>query len=336
MKKTLIALAAVAASGAAMAQSSVTLFGNIDMGIRHVNPETGPSITSMSKNLISSSAIGFRGVEDLGGGMSAAFHLEGDLDPDTGTPGGLQFRRRSTVSLIGGFGELRLGRDYTPTFTVHTKYDPFGTNGLGSSINMFNSAGVFGAVSTSGVRSDNGIGYLAKFGSFDVAYMYAPRESATNNNDYHGIRAGYNAGPLSVDVAAAQEVGSAATVGLHNPSRVNFGVAYDFGFIKPMFQYTTAKLEFAGGEIKANNVLVGLTAPVGPGLLRFSYVRTNVEDVGFFDESGKQIALGYTYPLSKRTSFNANIARISTNAAFTAETGIGEQTGYEIGIRHTF
>lgn len=331
MKKTLIALAAVAASGAAMAQSSVTLFGNIDVGIRHVNPENGPSITSMSKNLISSSAIGFRGVEDLGGGMSAAFHLEGDLDPDTGTPGGLQFRRRSTVSLIGGFGELRLGRDYTPTFTVHTKYDPFGTNGLGSSISMFGTT--FGGLSSSAVRSDNGVGYLATFGGFNVAYMYAPRESATNNNDYHGVRLGYNAGPLSLDVATAQETGVA--LGVHNPKRTNFGVAYDFGFIKPMFQYTTSKLETAAGDTKVNNVLLGLTAPVGPGLIRFSYVR-NTLDTGAIDVDGKQVALGYTYPLSKRTSFNANIARISTDAGFTTATGIQEQTGYEIGIRHTF
>ncbi len=330
MKKTLIALAAVAASGAALAQSSVTLFGNIDVGIRHVNPSAAgaASITSMSKNLISSSAIGFRGVEDLGGGMSAAFHIEGDLDPDTGTPGGLQFQRRSTVSLIGGFGELRLGRDYVPTFTVHTKYDPFGTNGLGSSINQFGQAVAFGGLSTSAVRSNNGIGYLAKFGSFDVAYMYAPRESATNSNDYHGIRAGYNAGPLSVDVATASEVG--VNAGAHNPKRTNVGVAYDLGFIKPMFQYTTAKQETAGGDTKVTNLLIGLTAPVGPGLLRASYVKLDRE-IGAAEVDAKQIAIGYTYPLSKRTSFNANIARVSSDAGF-----IAEQTGYEIGVRHTF
>lgn len=330
MKKTLIALAAVAASGAAMAQSSVTLFGNIDMGIRHVNPSAAgaASITTMQKNLISSSAIGFRGVEDLGGGMSAAFHIEGDLDPDTGTPGGLNFQRRSTVSLIGGFGELRLGRDYVPTFTVHTKYDPFGTNGLGSSINQFGTAAAFGGLSTSAVRANNSIGYLAKFGSFDVAYMYGLRESATTSGDYHGIRAGYNAGPLSVDVATASEV--AAALGTHNPKRTNVGVAYDLGFIKPMFQYTTAKLETAGGDTKVTNLLLGLTAPVGPGLLRASYVKIDRE-IGAAEVDAKQFAIGYTYPLSKRTSFNANIARVSSDAGFMTE-----QTGYEIGVRHTF
>jgi len=329
MKKTLIALAAVAASGAAFAQSSVTLFGNVDMGIRHVNPEVGDSITTMQKNLISSSALGFRGVEDLGGGLKAGFHFEGDLDPDTGTPGGLNFQRRSTLSLMGGFGELRMGRDYVPTFTIHTKYDPFGTNGLGSSISMFGTT--FGAVSSSAVRANNSLGYLAKFGSFDVAYMYGLRESASNNNDYHGIRVGYNAGPLSVDVATAQETGIGASLGNHNPRRTNVGVAYDFGFIKPMFQYTTSKLELAGGDRKVNNVLLGLTAPVGPGLVRFSYVRNSLEQ-GATDVDGKQVALGYTYPLSKRTSFNANIARISTDAGFP----VAERTGYEIGVRHTF
>jgi predicted porin len=354
MKKTLIALAAVAASGAAMAQSSVTLFGNIDVGIRHVNPSAAgsSSITSMTKNLISSSALGFRGVEDLGGGMSAAFHIEGDLDPDTGTPGGLNFQRRSTVSLIGGFGELRLGRDYTPTFTVHTKYDPFGTNGLGSSINVYGAA--FGVASSTAVRSNNSVGYLAKFGSFDVAYMYGLRETDNTSADYHGIRAGYNAGPLSVDVATAAEACQATaaaslvnTCGMKNPSRTNVGVAYDFGFVKPMFQYTTSKLEDAAGDYKVNNLLLGLTAPVGPGLLRFSYVRTTADDGAVDLGAAKQIAIGYTYPLSKRTSFNANVARISADSSFiSTTTGVNsalpaaarvvERTGYEIGVRHTF
>jgi predicted porin len=228
---------------------------------------------------------------------------------------------------MGGFGEFRMGRDYVPTFTVHTKYDPFGTNGLGSSISMY--GGLMGGFSSSAVRANNSLGYLGKFGSFDVAYMYGLRESATTNGDYHGIRVGYNAGPLSMDVATASEVGvGAANV---NPRRTNFGVAYDFGFIKPMFQYTTTKIEQAGGDTKLNNVLLGLTAPVGPGLLRFSYVRS-ARDVAGVDTDGKQVALGYTYPLSKRTSFNANIARISADAAFPS----GDQTGYEIGVRHTF
>lgn len=328
MKKTLIALAAVAATGAAFAQSSVTLFGNMDLGVRNTKTD-GVSLTEMVNNTISSSALGFRGVEDLGGGMSAGFHLEGDLANDVGTAAGLQFLRRSTVSLMGGFGELRLGRDYVPTFWNHTVFDPFGTNGLGSSINMF--GGAFGAATgpagATAVRSNNSIGYfLPAMGGLYGQAMYGVKEVASGLNsasDYLGVRVGYRAGPLDVALATASEGTTAAG---SNPKRTNIGASYDMGFIKPMFQYTTS--DRTGGN-DVTNTLLGLTAPVGPGLLRASYVVTDVDNVG----DGKQFALGYTYPLSKRTSVNANFARITADTGVTTFT---KRTGYEIGLRHSF
>src|SRR3954466_1605001 len=146
MKKSLIALAVLAAAGAASAQSSVTLFGIVDAtlayGKGHVSNKT--QLTNSGYN---SSRLGFRGTEDLGGGMSASFWLEAGLNNDNGSGaatntnntstgstggGGLTFNRRSTVSLGGNWGELRLGRDYTPAFWNLTVFDPFGTNGVGT------------------------------------------------------------------------------------------------------------------------------------------------------------------------------------------------------------
>src|SRR5205085_9250952 len=142
MKKTLIALAALAAAGAASAQSSVTLFGIVDVNYAHYSVDGGTSAygtatTSGHVNVLTNSGynsarLGFRGTEDLGGGVSASFWLEGSLSPDDGNAAGLQFRRRSTVSLAGGWGEIRLGRDYVPTFWNLTVFDPFGTNGVGT------------------------------------------------------------------------------------------------------------------------------------------------------------------------------------------------------------
>jgi len=333
MKKTLIALAAVAATGAAFAQSSVTLFGNIDVGVRNSKTD-GVSLTTMTKNTISSSAIGFRGVEDLGGGLRAAFHLEGDITPDTGTAGagaaptGMDFQRRSTVSVIGGFGELRLGRDYVPTFTIHSAFDPFGTNGVGNSINDF--AGAYGAAGGiaggTAVRSNNSIAYhLPAMGGLYGTAMFGLKEVANgnSNSDYTGLLIGYAAGPLNVALATASEGTTAAG---SNPKRSNIGVSYDLGFVKPMFQYTTADRT---GANDVSNTLLGLTAPVGPGLLRASYVVMDVDNVG----DAKQFALGYTYPLSKRTSINANFARTSADAA---AAGYAKRTAYEVGLRHTF
>ncbi|WP_430407239.1 porin [Hydrogenophaga sp.] len=267
MKKTLIALAAVAATGAAFAQSSVTLFGIVDLNIRNVR-QGGDNLTSMSQDGIASSRLGFRGVEDLGGGMSAGFWLEAGLNPDTGTPAGVQFQRRSTVSLMGGFGEVRLGRDYTPTFWNHTVYDPFGTNGVGSSVNTFT---VLGSGATTLVRANNSLSYFTpNLGGFGAQVMYSFKETAAANdpNEYAGVRLTYAAGPLSAALATASEGSSIATESF---KRTNFGISYDFGVAKPMAQYTQGKF----GAAKVNHYLLGVTAPVGPGNLKASYTRSD-------------------------------------------------------------
>src|SRR5512137_1852988 len=168
MKKSALALAVLGAfAGAASAQSSVTLFGVVDVNMRYVNNDS--TAYSLSQDGMASSRLGFRGVEDLGGGMKASFWLEGALGPDTGTgtssygsgsttgPGGLMFRRRSTVSLSNQWGELRLGRDYTPTFWNWTVFDPFGTNGVGAATNL-----VLGAELASQTSGGDAFGTLVR------------------------------------------------------------------------------------------------------------------------------------------------------------------------------
>src|SRR6218665_1644124 len=113
MKKSLIALAVLAASGAAMAQSSVTLFGIVDTAFGYVDNANaaGDSVYGLSTSGNATSRLGFRGTEDLGNGLKAGFWLEGEIFGDDGNAAGFNFKRRSTVSLAGGFGEVRLGRD---------------------------------------------------------------------------------------------------------------------------------------------------------------------------------------------------------------------------------
>src|SRR3954468_1495071 len=189
MKKTLIALAALAAAGAASAQSSVTLFGIVDVNYAHYSVDGGTSaygtaassghVNVLTNSGYNSARLGFRGTEDLGGGLSASFWLEGALSPDDGNAAGLQFRRRSTVSLAGGWGEVRLGRDYVPAFWNLTVFDPFGTNGVGTSMTLVGPAGGNGTAGnalvpfgqgTSGVivRASNSFGYFlpANLGGF--------------------------------------------------------------------------------------------------------------------------------------------------------------------------
>jgi predicted porin len=339
MKKTLIALAAVAATGAAFAQSSVTLFGIVDLNIRNVR-QGGDNLTTLSQDGIASSRIGFRGVEDLGGGMSAGFWLEGALTPDDGTAAGLNFQRRSTVSLMGGFGEVRLGRDYTPTFWNHTVYDPFGTNGVGSSINTFTA---LGSGASTLVRANNTIAYFTpNLGGFGAQVQYAFKETTAANaaNEYAGVRLTYAAGPLSAALATASE---GSTVATDSFKRTNFGVAYDFGFIKPMAQYTQGKF----GAAKVNHYLVGLVAPLGAGNIKASYVRSDY-NAAAGDADANQIAVGYDYNLSKRTALYGTFARVSnknggtksvvgaTHPVAAPVTAGGSSTGFEVGVRHAF
>lgn len=113
----------------------MTLFGGADLNYRSVTSGTN-KFQGMAQDGIYSSRFGVMGTEDLGGGLKAGFHFEGGMNPDTGTPGGFNFARKSTVGVSGGFGEVRMGRDYTPLFTVHGVADPFGTNGVGSAGNL--------------------------------------------------------------------------------------------------------------------------------------------------------------------------------------------------------
>src|SRR5205085_1792297 len=166
MKKSLIALAALAATSAAFAQSSVTLFGALDAMVSRYS-QNGAHKTLMSSSGNTSSAFGVRGVEDLGGGMYAGFWLEAAILNDTGlgngTGGAVVFQRRSYLSLAGPFGQLRLGRDYTPSFWNHTVFDPFGTLGAAAGSNTTQGGGTNGAAGdnpATAARTNNGLSYL--------------------------------------------------------------------------------------------------------------------------------------------------------------------------------
>ena len=202
MKKSLVALAALAVAGVASAQSSVTMFGVVDTTISGFSNKSegvlGQSVTTsqtmMRSGGYNSSRLGFRGTEDLGGGLAVGFWLEGAVNTDDGTGaatgGGFNFQRRSTVSLSNAMGELRLGRDFVPTYWNDTVFDPFGTNGVGTNListaSGYNnpgstiSQGGFTA-NTNYFRASNSIGYFLppNLGGFYGQFMYAFNEQTS-------------------------------------------------------------------------------------------------------------------------------------------------------------
>jgi predicted porin len=328
MKKSLLALAALTAfAGVASAQSSVTLFGVVDLNLRNVKNNT--SIKTMSQDGIASSRLGVRGVEDLGGGLRAGFWLEGAINPDTGTPTGQTWQRRSTASLIGSFGEIRLGRDYTPDFWNHTIYDPFGTNGVGSSVNTFTALN--GA--TTLVRANNSVGYfLPAMGGIFGQVMVSAGEG-TDANKHTAFRLGYAAGPINVAISYGKTDTTPRAW-----KRTNLGGSYNLGFATLMAQWNKSD-GGASGEIK--HILLAGTVPMGASTFKASYVKSDGGGA-IAARDATQIALGYQYDMSKRTALYANYARINNKAgANYALPGnalsLGkDSTGYEFGVRHTF
>lgn len=377
MKKSLLALAALTAfAGVASAQSSVTLFGVVDLNARNVKNGSAGSLKTLSTDGLASTRFGVRGVEDLGGGLRAGFWLEAGFGADTaggasaGTDasgnrigtGGLVFNRRATLSLLGGFGEVRLGRDYTPTFWNHTIFDPFGTNGVASQTNLitpaagasgsnttrvlgYTSNGINSGTSTGTVvRADNSIGYfLPTMGGLYGQVMIAAGEGFTGAK-YIGGRFGYSAGPINVAVAVGRtEVTSSADL-----SAVNFGGSWNLGFATLMAQFHTYEADRTGAagftlDRSLDNWMIGAVMPMGASSFKFSYAKSSGEFSDTVrDGDATQLGLGYQYDLSKRTALYANYSRVKNNngARFYA-SGSGPlnagtnftSTGYEFGVR---
>lgn len=343
MKKSLLALAALTAfAGVASAQSSVTLFGVVDLAARNVKNGSAGSIKSLVSGSNASSRFGFRGVEDLGGGLRAGFWVEGDVAADTGAGGAALFGRRTTVSLMGGFGEIRLGRDYTPSFWNHVVFDPFGFIGVGAIAPMLST---LGSGATTLVRADNTIGYfLPALGGLYGQVQVAAGEGVTGNK-YVGGRLGYAAGPINV----AGGWGKTYKTGpmTDDFTDMNVGASFNIGFMTLMAQ--ASKRDYANRDQKT--YLVGATVPMGAGTFKASYIKTSgsfeAPLVNSLDATKMQV--GYVYDLSKRTALYTHASRLNndgngTNGALFAIPGgpaagfaRGQtSTGYEFGVRHSF
>ncbi len=350
MKHTLVALAALTAAAGATAQSSVTLFGVLDASVARVSAG-GNAVTGLSSGGLSSSRLGFRGVEDLGGGLKAGFWLEGGLAADNGGSG-FKFDRRSTVSLSGDFGEVRLGRDKSPAYLNVETFDPFGDIGVGgvNGANLLGSASsaVGTAEGSAPKRYSNSVGYLLpKLNGFygQVAYSFGEKSSSIENDRMGSsvaLRGGYSAGALNVALGYGQSRGGTDAVGVDYKS-TNIGVSYDFKVVKPMVLFATEK---SNGK-RVDLFALGATAALGAGELRASYAMFKAKNAANADSS--KLALGYGYNLSKRTQLYATVARMSNDdnakrglavsSSSLASPSIANGanvTGYEFGIRHTF
>jgi predicted porin len=355
MKKSLIALAVAAAVPAlAQAQTNVTMFGIADAAVQYSKGAGNSTNLRLVNSGLNSSRWGVRGVEDIGGGLKAGFWLESAVATDDATAGGsntnnqasgatangggLTFGRRATVSLMGGFGEIRLGRDYTPSFWNHTFYDAFGTNGVGSGLN------VQAPTHVTTVRASNSVGYhipggLPVFGQLMVAFG-ENGGTAANKNDgrYAGLRVGGRFGP--VELAGAFGTTKA---GATNLTDANIGGKVTFGPATVMGLYDVSKTSNNGAQRKYFNL--GTNIAVGAGTIRASVVKGDSKAATSLlkDSDAIQFAVGYVHDLSKRTAVYTTFSLLDNKGAFAnrtnaraVTTGGGSATALEFGLKHSF
>jgi predicted porin len=314
MNKSLIALATLAAfAGAASAQSSVTLYGRVDLSI---GKNSGNAAKVLQNG--SGSRFGVRGVEDLGGGMSGIFQIEHRYAADTGgfSDASRMWGGRSIVGLRGGFGQVLLGREYTTAFLMsQLAGDPWGWDTVvsgGSSIPVT-------GLGIARVRNDSSLTYNVSAGGLAFGAQIAEATDTINNfqNKPVNFAVSYTGGPLFAAFGYERTGFEAAAT-----EKVMTGnLQYNFGSFKLgglLGKGTTA----ANASHKSFNLYA--VATMGQGEFRAA--------VGQLKRNGTAVnqstALGYHYSLSKRTTIYADFVNNSKAATSKA--------GYDFGIKHNF
>ncbi len=343
MKKSLLALAVLASfASAASAQSSVTIYGLVDAGITAERGGANGSITKLATGVQQGNRLGFKGTEDLGNGLKANFQLENGFDLDTGSArqGNRLFGRQAFVGLSGNFGAVNLGRQYDPVFVSMDTIDPFNTGLTGSATNLMNPGNV---------RTDNSLTYTTpNFQGASATLLYGAGEKAGSSSYGRTIggSADYVNGPVVLTLAynkvnATPIIGSAAAT--NDLKLILVGGTYNFGPVKLHAVYESEKIDALATDFR--DYLIGVSAPIGVGTLMASYIDKN--DRTNKSLGGKQMAIGYSHPLSKRTSFYTSYGYINndTNGVnFVGDASSGGSTpaaghnssALSVGMRHKF
>jgi predicted porin len=340
MKKSLLAVAIAAAlPAAAFAQSNVTMYGIVDASLAWTNNGAGSAL-KVDSGVLSSSRWGVRGSEDLGGGLAGTFNLEAGLNNDDGTGktgGALDFRRRAVLGLKGGFGEVRLGRDYTAAFLMAGSYDVLGYGHYGNTLNY--TAGLGGT----SVRFSNGIHYnTPDLGGFNASASLGFGEVNGDQSQGRGfsLAAGYAAGPINVG-AYLENSNSLGVSGaaIATAKKLGLGGGYNFGAFGLKAGYQRLD-NGAAVNPKTTFINLGGNVNIGPGSLLVQFSRAAVDAL---PNKISTIGIAYDYPLSKRTmgyitlgQANNNGTLYSSDTALAAVAGGTTQKGFALGIRHSF
>lgn len=312
-----MAAALAGAASASWAQSSVTIFGFMEAQVgRQTQQAPGTQMFDMG-----GSRIGFKGDEDLGGGLKAQFYLEHRFDPDTGlTNSGTFWKGGSWVGLASDqWGSVKLGRWWSQAF-LKSQYaaDPFGMGTLGEG--SYGSVGCGPAFRNGCLGAfwvNNSVTYEHSVGGFSFG-VQAAAEAVAGGKKPWNVGVSYGDGPFYIGAGHERSNDGSA-----NERWSTFAATYDFGAAKLHAGYGTGR-DAAGTSRK--NILAGVNVPVGAGAV--------IASIDLQDQGGTRVeqlvSVGYKHFLSKQTNVFAVVANDNKAPAGT------NKTGYALGIFHAF
>jgi len=312
----------LALHGAAQAQSTVGLYGLIDVSVGRTEAPGGTASKGVDSGKMSTSFWGVKGTEDLGGGLKALFTLESFMRSDTGASGRFDadtfWARSSFVGLGSSWGTVTLGRNTTSLFVQTLVFNAFGDSfGFSPSIRHYFTSGT-----TSGDTGwSDSVKYASpSFGGLSFTLHAAANDEGAGSGRNKGVSASWFSGPFGVG-AAWQAVEKGATV----PDTTTWQLAgsYDFKVVKVFAQY--GNVEFAATGDEARIWGLGAAVPFGAGKLLAQYGRIDPDAAA----ERKTLTLGYDHFVSKRTDLYA--AWMSDKVE-----GLSGGTSYSLGVRHRF
>ena len=356
MKKSLIALAALATvATAAQAQSSVTLYGIVDMGVMSAKTDAANSkVTAATSGALSTSRWGIRGTEDLGGGNKAGFVLESEIAAGTGAVGGTVtvagsttttnvFNRAANVTLENAsLGSITLGRMDRIEYVAVAQNDAFGAANFGGTVRAAYIA--TGIIPSGDARLANAV--LLKSPTIAGLGLQYQREFGGQAGDTQkyltdSVGANYAYGKLKVLATYANIRDS---LGGKLDEVVTLGANYDFG-VATVYVGSMSR-EHAGYANKIKNQYIGVKAPITATVSAMAQVTKGDNKAGVAADDSNTWAVGLTYAFSKRTTAyamyghtkndGANNAYVTNLAATPAASSGADQTAAVVGIRHSF
>ena len=306
------------------AQSSVAISGLVDVYVASTRMAGAPGrVTELGSGGLTTSWIGFRGTEDLGGGLKASFYLEHRFNPDDGSQSSATtfWKGGSWVGLSSDtMGSVKMGRWWSQAF-LKSQYaaDPFGMGTLGEG--TYGSVGC-GPAFTGGCLGafwvNNAVSYENSIGGFSFGVQASAEAAGPGGKHPANVGVSYSAGPLYLGAGYEKSNDGSA-----NERWASLAANYDLGVAKLYAGYGWGQ---DAASVKRKNLLTGVSVPVGPGALIASY---DVQSQGGVRVE-QLLSVGYKYMLSKSTNVFAVVAHDSKAPVGT------NKSGYALGMFHAF